>query len=160
MAKCWQCGKSGMFVQVGKFGLCVDCLEAASDTAIKLINMIKAGGDQRKEALAILDGQEAQDVADQAREALESSRFSEWDVSIHADPAQLDRIRRSSSVKILSYDDATGTAEVKGSGASPYITSFSSCTCGDFRARHLPCKHMYKLAAQYGGVDFSQFIKK
>ena len=31
-----------------------------------------------------------------------------------------------------------------------YLVSLENCTCMDFRQRHLPCKHMYKLASRVG----------
>ena len=160
MSKCWKCGNSGMFLSVGKSGLCVNCLEEASETAIQILNMIKAGGDKRKKAMEMLDNQAAQEVAERASEALAKSKFSQWGVSVHADAAQLDRIRRSPSVKIISYDKENEVAEVKGSGKEPYKTTFSDCTCSDFAIRHLPCKHMYRMAALYGGIDFTKYLEE
>ena len=34
-----------------------------------------------------------------------------------------------------------------------YITSLSNCECEDFKKRHFPCKHMYKLAYELGIID-------
>lgn len=158
MAKCWKCGKSGLFLSIGASGLCVDCLEDAANGAIKLISMLKSGERQRKEALEMLDNEVAREMAENAAGDLARSKFSLWPVDVHANAAQLERVRRSASVKILEYDPASEAAIVKGSGKEPYRTSFVSCDCGDFSARHLPCKHMYRLAAEYGGVDFLKFI--
>lgn len=158
MAKCWKCGKSGAFLTLGKSGLCVNCLEDAADGAIKIISMIKSGGEQRKKALELLDREAAQEMAEKASKLLQHSKFRCWDAPIHASAAQLERIRKSASVKILDYDPATETAHVQGSGKVPYVTSFTSCSCGDFTSRRLPCKHMYRLAADFGGIDFLKFI--
>lgn len=159
MAKCWKCGKSGLFLSVGQSGLCVDCLEKAADGAIKLISMLKSGERQRKEALEILDNEVAREMAEKAAGAIVRSKFNRWAADVHANAAQLERVRRSASVKILEYDSANEVALVKGSGKEPYKTSFSSCDCGDFSIRHLPCKHMYRVAAEFGGIDFLKFIE-
>jgi len=158
MPKCARCGKSGPFLPVGKSGLCIDCLEEANEIAIKTIQMLRKGGDDRKKALDAIDAVAAADVAQQAEADLEKSAFSYWDTSVHSSPEQLARIRRSTSVTILSYDPETGIATCKGSGKNPYTTSFLTCSCGDFIARRQPCKHMYKLAALHGGVDFSAYL--
>lgn len=158
MAECKKCGKSGAYLSVSQSGLCIDCLEEVADEAIKLISMLKSGDRQRKKALEILDNEVAHEMAENAAESLARSKFNCWPVDAHASDAQLDRVRRSASVKILEYDPANEVAIVKGSGKEPYNTSFSSCDCVDFSMRHLPCKHMYRVAAEFGGVDFLNFI--
>lgn len=158
MAKCWKCGRHGMFLQVGKSGLCIECLEAANEAALAMISELKRGGEARAHVLNILDVELAKDVTMQAIPELNGSEFSAWDASVHVSPDQLTRIRRSKSVKIISYDKDAKTAVVAGTGNTSYTTTFESCSCGDFKARRLPCKHMYRLAALYGGVDFSQYL--
>lgn len=158
MAKCWKCGKAGAFLTVGKSGLCVDCLEDAAGGAIKLISMLKGGEQQRKKALEMLDKEVACEMVDKASKDLSQSKLNSWPADIHACAAQLDRVRRSASVKILEYDPQKEIATVKGSGQNLYSTSFTSCTCGDFISRHLPCKHIYRLAAEFGGIDFLNYL--
>ena len=158
MAKCWKCGKSGMFLSVGKSGLCVDCLETVADTALELISMIKRGGAQRKRALDMIDAEAAKDFLARIQEPLAESNFTQWRADTHATLDQIDRIRRSETVKILAYDAETGVATVKGSGKDPYRTTLDSCTCGDFTVRRLPCKHIYRLAAEHGGIDFLGYL--
>lgn len=152
MGKCWKCNKE--FSILSKSGLCISCLEDAADSSINLISMIKAGGAERQKALDLIDNYAAAELTEAIKDDLEHSPFSVWDKSVHSTKEQLERIRRSKSVKILSYDNETQTAKIKGSGIVPYTTTFSSCTCGDFISRKLPCKHIYKLAAEYGNINF------
>lgn len=53
-------------------------------------------------------------------------------------------------IYVKDYDSEKSSAIVSGSSGNEYITTFSSCTCEDFQKRHLPCKHMYKLAMYTG----------
>lgn len=53
-------------------------------------------------------------------------------------------------IYVKEYDPEKSSAIVSGSSGTEYITTFSSCTCEDFQKRHLPCKHMYKLAMYTG----------
>ena len=154
MPKCWKCSKSGDFLAVSQVGLCIDCLEEAADGAIKFIEMIKKGGTERQKALRIIDGMVLQDGIQQVQEKLEQSPFAVWDKSIHLQEGQYDRIQRSKKVIISNFDLGTQKATIKGTKGATYETAFASCTCGDFVRRRLPCKHMYKLAEQYGGVNF------
>lgn len=159
MAKCWRCGRGGYFTPIGRSGLCINCLEDASESALSILAELRKGGEARKKALALIDTETAKDVVEQAANELESSDFSMWDASVHASPDQLVRIKRSRSVKIINYDESRQEASIAGSGGTVYTTTLSSCSCGDFIARHLPCKHIYKLAALYGGVDLSKYLE-
>lgn len=160
MGKCWKCNRQGPFLAIGpKSGLCIDCLEEACEIATSTLEKLSKGGQARAQVLDQIDTITATDVAEKAMAEAKDSAFSKWDVSVHSTTDQLNRIRRSASVKIISYESDTQTAVVAGSGKSTYSTSFSACTCGDFISRRLPCKHMYRLAALYGGVDFSKHLK-
>lgn len=160
MPKCQHCGKSGSNLDLGKkTGLCTDCLEILVETDDEIMDMLKKGGDERKKALKMIDSATAKAMADSAKDDLDKSPFGVWPVSVHADIEQLERVRRSRSVDIVRYNSTTQTATVQGSSGSEYRTSFKECTCNDFRHRHLPCKHMYKLAADYGNVDFYNHIE-
>jgi len=49
------------------------------------------------------------------------------------------------------------SADIKGQTGTYHVT-LESCTCPDYRSRHIPCKHMYRLALQLGllsGYDSS-----
>lgn len=159
MNKCAKCCRMESDVPIGhKTGLCIDCLEDIHQNLIAMMEQLKNGGEDRKSALFALDELKATEMATQAGAELEDSLFSAWDVSVHSLPDQLGRIRRAKSVKIISYDDTTRTAIVAGSKGHTYTTTFDGCTCGDYISKHLPCKHMYRLAAVHGGVDFSKYL--
>lgn len=160
MGKCWKCNRQGPFSAIGpKSGLCINCLEEACEIATATLEKLSKGGQERAQVLDQIDTITATEVAEKAMADAKGSAFAEWDVSVHSTTDQLNRIRRSTSVKIISYDSDSQTAIIAGSGKNTYTTSFSTCTCGDFISRRLPCKHMYRLAAQYGGVDFSKHLK-
>ncbi len=159
MPQCWKCKRQGLFLALGsKSKLCIDCLDIACDAATQTLKELSKGESARTEMLHQINIIKAATVAEEAIADTGGGSFSEWDVSVHSSPDQLNRIRRSTSVKIISYDPKQQTAVVAGSGSSTYTTTFSKCSCGDFISRHLPCKHMYRLAAKYGGVDFSKFL--
>lgn len=89
---------------------------------------------------------------------LEKSEFQFWRVDIHTTISQMQRIYRTKEITIIDYKPDTKEAKVQGSKGDIYTTSFSSCNCKDFSIHHLPCKHMYKLAAEHGGIDFSKYV--
>lgn len=155
MSKCWRCGKSGFFLRLSSSGLCMSCLEEAADLAVSTLAKLKENKEERRKFCEELDNLEIQETIEKAKIAIETSPFSIWDVSVHFRKEQQDRVLRSKSVKILQYDEHKQIAETSGSKGAVYITSFSDCTCRDFKTRLLPCKHMYKLAMQYGDVEFS-----
>lgn len=75
--------------------------------------------------------------------------WNTWDASIHFANGQLERIERAAADRrlcVLHYDEKSETASVMGSGGEVYSTCKDGCTCADFKARGLPCKHMYLLA--------------
>lgn len=86
--------------------------------------------------------------------------FGEWNDDIHDHWEQQDRIDRAALSKTSPdyVDIFTETAVFAGSGKKPYTTSLNSCTCGDFINRHLPCKHIYRLAMELGLIkcDFAR----
>ena len=87
----------------------------------------------------------------------DTKTFSIWEAEIHQLPDQLKRITSAKSAKVTpaSIDQETMTGTFPGSGANPYLTTLDSCTCGDFRHRKLPCKHIYRLAIELGMLDES-----
>lgn len=88
--------------------------------------------------------------------------FGLWDNSIHADSEQLKRIATAKKADTTpsTIDHENKTAEFKGSGKSPYITTLDSCSCRDFFVRKLPCKHIYRLALELNGADVQQGTNK
>lgn len=81
--------------------------------------------------------------------------FGSWDKTIHEDEEQLKRIStaKKADTTPANIDHSNKTAEFKGSGKKPYITTLDSCSCGDFIKRRLPCKHIYRLALELEGID-------
>lgn len=81
-------------------------------------------------------------------------KFGNWDESIHNDHEQFKRIAtmqhiKSENVTIFSEER---TAKIIGSEGT-YDVTLNSCTCHDFEMRHLPCKHIYKLASELGYLE-------
>lgn len=87
--------------------------------------------------------------------------WDKWNSVIHEDYLQVQRIVAAKDKKItkgiVSIDKVNGTLVVKGSGAEPYITTLSECTCADFGIRQLPCKHMYRLALEMNLLDLPKY---
>lgn len=79
--------------------------------------------------------------------------WCEWDSSIHEQAGQYDRLHRGVTEKlnVIAYDSIHRIAKVSGSTGRTYITSYRQCSCPDFRARLLPCKHMYSLCVALEG---------
>ncbi|GAA0200753.1 hypothetical protein [Selenomonas dianae] len=79
--------------------------------------------------------------------------FSEESVDLHNTPEQLQRQDRLTELRVIQIDRVAGTGLVysgsRDSGHS-YETSLTKCKCVDFRQRRLPCKHIYRLAAELG----------
>lgn len=72
-------------------------------------------------------------------------------LSIHNQPEQQKRQKSAESTKCtpLFVDEINGTAKLQGSSRHHTVT-LNSCSCIDFNRRHLPCKHMYRLAMELG----------
>lgn len=94
----------------------------------------------------------------------QGNSFGEWDSGLHTLPDQIKRIatakKKETTPSSVNREDET--ALFPGSGKRPYETSLSSCTCGDFFRRHLPCKHIYRLAMELGtfDADFEKGVNK
>lgn len=90
--------------------------------------------------------------------------FQIWDDAIHTAPDQVKRIAsaKKAATSPSSIDRESKTGVFEGSGKEPYHVTLESCTCGDFRRRKLPCKHMYRLAMELGefGGDFAKGTNK
>lgn len=83
------------------------------------------------------------------------STFGPWDASIHLQPDQIKRRERAQRADVTpdSVDLVSQSCVIRGSGAAPYQVTLSSCTCSDFTRRNLPCKHIYRLAAELKLID-------
>ena len=77
--------------------------------------------------------------------------FSRESIDLHSTPEQLQRQDRLSELRVNALDKtAESGIVVSGSGEAKhsYETTLTQCQCTDFRRRHLPCKHIYKLASE------------
>ena len=79
----------------------------------------------------------------------------QWPESILNLPETLDRLKRSQSTHILSFDREKPEAIFSATTArnrTTYITDIESCTCRDFEINHrkIPCKHILRLGAELG----------
>lgn len=81
--------------------------------------------------------------------------WPEWDVSIHADEAQISRQGKAMTYPFsFKIDPETKTARFSSTSDLPYYdTSLSHCDCHDFGNRGLPCKHIYRLAVELGLIE-------
>lgn len=81
--------------------------------------------------------------------------WSDWEVSVHNDDAQISRQGRAMTYPFMfDIDTAAKTARFSSSSDLPYYdTSLSQCNCYDFQGRQLPCKHIYRLAVELGVIE-------
>lgn len=81
-------------------------------------------------------------------ESINTIAWAKWSDELHKDPNQIIRQQRAGEWASRPYeiDKLNNSAIFTGSGKSPYSTTLIDCTCGDYRKRKLPCKHMYRLA--------------
>ena len=78
--------------------------------------------------------------------------FDEWDASVHLVEGQDGRFYRALHEGIITKGKKYPARILSPSG-NTYTTSLKECTCPDFEKRHLPCKHMYRLALDRGIID-------
>lgn len=78
-----------------------------------------------------------------------------WDVSIHASQAQIERQGRAMTYPFSFKINRSAQAGTFSSTSDLpfYSTTLSECNCYDFQNRHLPCKHMYRLAVELGIIE-------
>lgn len=92
------------------------------------------------------------------------NNFQIWGDAIHTAPDQVKRIAsaKKAATSPSSIDKENKSGVFEGSGKEPYHVTLESCTCGDFKRRKLPCKHMYRLAMELGefGGDFTKGVNK
>lgn len=90
-------------------------------------------------------------------------RFIEFDTDMtwisidHYEYDQYNRVRRAyeerDRIKLIAYDQRMKLAKIRGTSYNLYLTGPNFCTCGDFRFRKLPCKHMYFLSNALADED-------
>lgn len=87
--------------------------------------------------------------------------FANWSPDIHTLESQKKRMARAASIEQtpLTINIAEGTASFSGHHGI-YSTTLSSCTCRDFEANHLPCKHIYRLAYEIYHIDLGCQVKR
>lgn len=80
--------------------------------------------------------------------------FGNWDNTIHNDYEQIKRIGFTKRIKAenVTVNIEEKTATIIGTDAT-YKVTLNSCTCSDFSLRHLPCKHIYRLAFELELLD-------
>lgn len=77
-----------------------------------------------------------------------------WAPEVHTTDYALKRIASAKSAKLtpLKIDTTNFYGYFQG-GHGRYETFLNTCPCGDFIRSHLPCKHIYRLAAELGLMD-------
>ena len=85
--------------------------------------------------------------------------FGNWPSNAHESEDQKKRIASAASSALtpvdVNYQEKTATFS---GHRGIYQTSLDSCTCADFRRRHLPCKHIYRLAHETEHIDLGQTV--
>lgn len=81
--------------------------------------------------------------------------WSDWDYTIHEDPAQIDRQGWAMTYPFsFEINRDQQTAYFSSTSDLPYYdTSLHKCNCHDFQKRQLPCKHIYRLAVELGIIE-------
>ena len=64
---------------------------------------------------------------------------------LHDEADQLKRQKAALKLNVQAVDTAAATGKI-----NDYDVSLEKCPCIDFSRRHLPCKHMYRLAHELG----------
>lgn len=81
--------------------------------------------------------------------------WPEWDLRCHEDQVGIQRQGRAMTYPFsfeIDYDAKTGFFSST-SDLPFYKTTLSNCTCYDFQEKHVPCKHMYRLAVELGIIE-------
>lgn len=82
--------------------------------------------------------------------------WDDWNINLHRQEEQTQRIDSSFEVKFTNIDTANGM----GVTAAGYDVSLDRCTCPDFTYRKLPCKHIYALAKELNKFIVPQKIER
>lgn len=74
-----------------------------------------------------------------------SENFWTAETSLHNQPDQVKRQKSALRLKVENID-----TEAQSGIINEYTVSLSECSCQDYKMRHMPCKHMYRLAHELG----------
>lgn len=81
--------------------------------------------------------------------------WNDWDENLHESQEQINRQGWAMTYPFsfeIDRDKETGIFSST-SDLPYYKTTLSHCDCGDFQTRHLPCKHIYRLAVELGYIE-------
>lgn len=83
---------------------------------------------------------------------VDKTLWEKWD-DVHGTDAQKKSFAKALSAELtpISIDNG-GVGSFSGKHGY-YTTTLEQCSCGDFTRRHLPCKHMYRLAIELGCIE-------
>lgn len=147
MPKCRNCGKHSLFLKLSLDGRCLDCVQAA---------LQKAEAEERR----ISELQRKREIEEQQKLSRfrkyfpldlnndqTASFLSIWDIKAHNNENQIRRQRRAlcETIPIEINTRLCSATFVSRHSNKIYKTDMVNCTCSDFSARELPCKHMYRL---------------
>ncbi|MCD8294707.1 MAG: SWIM zinc finger family protein [Clostridia bacterium] len=82
-------------------------------------------------------------------------KMGSWEPGIHDNLDQIKRIESGKKLEkqVRKLDRKKRSAVIEGSSGDMYKVTLDKCTCFDFQARQMPCKHMYCLAHMNGLLD-------
>lgn len=85
-----------------------------------------------------------------------------FDISTCEEVEEIKRIVSAQKISAskIQLDIDNKSCVISGSSETPYNVTLTSCTCGDFIARRLPCKHIYRLAIDLGILSGIPSLKK
>lgn len=85
--------------------------------------------------------------------------FGSWSEDIHSSEPQKKRMLSAASAALTPIEVEHETKSATFSGHhGVYQTTLDSCTCVDFHARQLPCKHIYRLAHEIDRIDLGHTV--
>lgn len=163
---CPKCGYEEVLYDKA-FGLCPECGFDFSEykSGIELFELPAEEIDALKDTVSpefipLTDGQQYLNPA-WARSVpfRNAPHFFDSDhITLHYSLAQSERITASNFTKVLcgSLDPTNYAADLLDEDGSVYHATVRGCTCEDFRSRHLPCKHMYRVMYDF---DFCKIME-
>lgn len=101
-------------------------------------------GEKTRRARMTDDERKADDLLKLQNIAREHHEWGAWSPKLHKAWQQTQR--QGSAYEIATDEDQLIDVKAKTGTINGYQVSLSECTCADFKARRLPCKHIYCLA--------------
>ncbi|HMM21661.1 MAG TPA: exonuclease domain-containing protein [Selenomonadales bacterium] len=145
-------GKYGLAALAARHGITFAHHDAGEDAAVCAQIALKALGEKRSRTLDELmttvqlsPGRLHPEEGHSPIVLLRPSQpllFGSWQPSVHNRADQLVRRQRAESITDAVIHPGTASALING-----YQVTLDTCTCPDYLARRLPCKHIYRLAA-------------